>query len=302
LEFRELEAFVAVAQEGGFTRASEALSLTQPAITRQIAALEAEMRTRLVDRLGRRVALTAAGEAFLPYAARMLQMASEARQAVTDVAGGTAGRLSVGVSSTAATYILPPVLRRYRDAYPGVEMSVRTGPSAHTVDLVADNAVDLGIVMDFEDRSGIHVVTLGEYALCVVVYPGHPLASGGIRETSVADLAGQSVVLMQPGANLRRMTDKIFNAVAVQPVVSMELDNVESIKKMIAARLGISVLPQIAVDTEVAAGTLVALPLDGGIHRRQISAIYRDDKYISSGMRAFLKMLREGKLGVLPST
>ena len=291
---------MAVAQVGGFTKASEALSLTQPAITRQVASLEAEMRTRLVDRLGRRVALTAAGEALLPYATRMLQMAAEARQAVSDVAGGTAGRLSVGVSSTAATYILPPVLRRYRDAYPGVEMSVRTGPSAHTVDLVADNVVDLGIVMDFEERAGINVVTLGEYALAVVVYPGHPLAARGSHEASVADLSGQPMVLMQSGANLRRLTDRILDDGAIQPVVSMELDNVEAIKKMIAARLGISVLPQIAVDAEVAAGVLVALPLDGGIHRRQISAVYREDKYISSGMRAFLKILREGKLGAMP--
>lgn len=294
MELRQLEAFVAVATEGGFTRASEALSLTQPAITRQIGGLEAELKVRLLDRLGRRVALTAAGEAFLPYASRVLQMVTEARQAIVDVSGGIAGRLSVGVSSTAATYILPPILRRFHDSYPRVELSLRTGPSAHTVEVVAANIVDLGVVMDYEERPGIRVDVVGEYALAVVAHPGHALARRQDGGVVVADLAGEAAILMQPGANLRRMTDRIFAEGAVKPVVAMELDNVESIKKMIAARLGISILPQIAVDAEVSAGTLVSLPLDGGMHRRPIAAVYREDKYLSSAMTAFLAILRDG--------
>jgi DNA-binding transcriptional LysR family regulator len=294
MELRQLEAFVSVAAEGGFTRASEALSLTQPAITRQIGGLEAELKVRLLDRLGRRVALTAAGEAFLPYASRVLQLVAEARQAIADVSGGTAGRLSVGVSSTAATYILPPILRRFHDCYPRVELSLRTGPSAHTVDVVAANIVDLGLVMDYEERPGIHVDVVGEYALSVVVHPEHALTRRKDEGVAVADLAGEATILMQTGANLRRMTDRIYAEGAVKPVIAMELDNVESIKKMIAARLGISILPQIAVDAEVSQGTLVSLPLDGGLHRRPIAAVYREDKYLSSAMTAFLEILRGG--------
>jgi len=231
---------------------------------------------------------------------------------------------------------------------------VRTGPSDHIADLVAANGVDIGIVLDFEPRPGLHVDALGEYALSVVVYPEHPLAArsgehlpgrpseahprvppegrGRLAETpprvlpegeerssqhqasarftetgdivdeyshsteaglSVADLAGQTMVLMQVGTNLRGLTDRILDSGSVEPLVAMELDNVESIKKMIAARLGISVLPQIAVVSEVEWGTLVSLPLDGGMHRRQIAAVTRDDKYVSSAMKAFVRILRD---------
>lgn len=294
MELRQLEAFVAVAKEGGFTRASEILMLTQPAVTRQIAGLEAELRVRLIDRLGRRVALTAAGDVFLPYAITVLQAVAEAKVAVADVAGGAAGRLSVGVSSTAATYILPPILRRFHDAFPRVELSLRTGPSSHTVDLVASNAVDIGIAMDSEERPGIHFEPLAQYVLAVVVHPEHPLARDKNRGVTVNDLGGQPMVIMQEGTNLRSLTDRILSDGGVKAVVAMELDNVEAIKKMIAAQLGISILPQIAVADEVRSGVLRILPLDGGIHRRQISAVYRDDKYLSSAMAAFMDTVRDG--------
>src|SRR4051794_25233141 len=115
MELRQLRTFVRVAALGSFSRAAEELMLTQPAVTRQIAALERECRTRLLERLGRRVELTPAGEMLHRYAAQMLRLEDEAARAVSDVAAGVAGRLALGASSTTAAYVLPPLLRRYRE-------------------------------------------------------------------------------------------------------------------------------------------------------------------------------------------
>ena len=119
MELRQLETFVRVAELRSFTQAAELLYLTQPAVTRQVAALEAQLKTRLFDRLGRTVQLTAAGESLYRYAVEMLRLGREAERAVGDVVTGTAGRLAIGANSTTATYLLPPLLRQFRESYPG---------------------------------------------------------------------------------------------------------------------------------------------------------------------------------------
>jgi DNA-binding transcriptional LysR family regulator len=299
VELRQLETFARVAQLQSFTRAADELALTQPAVTRQIAALEQELHTRLLERMGRKVRLTAAGEALFAYAMEILRLTREAERAVADVVTGAAGRLAVGASSTTATYILPPLLRRFRETYPGVELSVHTGVSAQVVEMVVANAVDVGVVTGFREQSGLVEIPLADYATGVVVYPGHPLAqrAGHFDTTpqgvSAEELAGSPLILMEEGTNLRTYVDRLLSAAGVEERVTMELDNVEAIKKMIEARLGISLLPLISVQAEVAAGRLVALPLADvpGAHRR-IVAIHRHDKYLSAALKAFLALMK----------
>jgi len=299
MELRQIETFVAIATTGSFTRAADELSLTQPAVTRQIAALEIEMKTRLFDRLGRRVALTAAGNELLRYAVPMLRLASEARSAVADVRSGGAGRLAVGASSTAATYLLPPILRRFQELHPGVELSVRTGPSPHIAELVLSNAVDLGVVMDHSEQPDLTQIELAKYAIVVVASPKDPIAQhasqipGGEAGVGVETLAGSPLILMQHGASLRAYADTMLESHAVRANVSIVLDSVEAIKKMVEAGLGVSILPLMAVTGEVADGRLLALRLlDVPSAVQPIGLIHRDDKFLSSSMRAFSALLK----------
>ncbi len=298
MELRQLETFARVAALGSFTRAAEELALTQPAVTRQIAALERELHTRLLDRMGRRAQLTAAGEALYRYASEILRLTEEAQRAVADVAEGVAGRLAIGASSTAATYLLPPILSRFRDAYPGVELSVHTGYSAQIAELVAHNEVDAGVVMGSHATLGLVDVPLAESETVVVVYPDHPLAHKRSRGIRAADLDGSALILMEEGTMLRRYVDRLLSAAGVKEQVSMELDNVEAIKKMIEARLGISLLPRMALETEIESGRLVAMRLeDVPDARRPICLLHRRDKYLSSGLKAFIATLKDAMKG-----
>lgn len=293
MELRHLDTFVTVARQAGFTRAAEELSLTQPAVTRQIASLEAELHTRLLERLGRRVELTAAGQALYGYAVEILRLAREAERAVGDVTQGVGGRLAVGANSTTATYILPPLLRRFREQHAGVDLSVHTGVSARVVEMVVSNEVDVGVVTSYEAQSGLVALPLTEYATGVVVYPEHPFALRG-EAVPTADLQGSPLILMEEGTNLRATVDRLLSSAGVAEQVTMELDNVEAIKKMIEARLGISLLPLVSVEAEVAAGRLTALPLaDVPTAQRRVAAIHRHDKYLSAALRAFLSLLQD---------
>ena len=297
MELRQLETFVRVAELRSFTQAAEVLYLTQPAVTRQIAALETQLKTRLFDRLGRTIQLTAAGESLYRYAVEMLRLGREAERAVGDVVTGTAGRLAIGANSTTATYLLPPLLRRFREDYPGVELSLHTGVSARVVEMVLTNEVDIGLATGVAEQPGLVVIPLSEHGTSIVVYPDHPLAEKSKQEGGVgvraAELAGSPLILMEAGTNLRTDVDRLLAAAGIEERITMELDNVEAIKKMIEARLGISLLPLVSVAAEVDSGRLIALPLidEPNIHRR-IAALHRRDKYLPTALKSFLALLR----------
>ncbi len=294
MELRQLETFEYVARMRSFTKAAEALSLTQPAVTRQIAALEAELHTRLLERMGRRIDLTASGVVLMRYTTEILRLSKEAVRAVADVSSGDTGKLSIGASNTTSTYILPSFLRVFHEAYPGVDLSVHTGASARITEMVLMNEVDIGFVTGVEKLGDLIEIPLASYTSGVVLYPEHPLAkrsaSQGVR---AEELAGSRFILMEEGTNLRTHVDKLLSPAGVVEQVAMELDNVEAIKKMIEARLGISLLPLTAVELEAQAGRLVALPLtDVPDSTRTISAIHRKDKYLGKALSVFINMLR----------
>ena len=290
MELHQLESFEAVVACGSFTRAAEALHLTQPAVTRQIAALEKELRAPLFDRLGRTVQMTTAGEALHRYAESIVRLAREARQAVFDIESGGTGRIAVGASSTLATYMLPSQLRRFRESHPCVEIAVHTGVSARILGMVRANEADVGLVTGEVHDRVLTATALADYETVVVVPPSHPLAARS--SISASELAGSPLILMETGTNLRTYVDGLLNAAGVEEQVTMELDNVEAIKRMIEAELGLSMLPEVSVSAEVAAGRLVALKLTGVPHaRRRIRLVHRRDKYLSTALRAFMHLL-----------
>jgi DNA-binding transcriptional LysR family regulator len=300
MEFAQIEAFLAVARTQNFTRAAESLFLTQPAVTRQIASLEEELKTRLFDRLGRGTRLTAAGTVFLEYAERTIQLREESKIAIRELEAGTAGHLQIGASSTLATYVLPPLLKAFREAHPGVELSISTGVSTRVREFVRTGKVDIGLVTtespDAEERDPrLHREALQRFTTCIVVPTGHPLV-GEPTPISVAALTPWPLVLMETGTNLRTYSDHLLSeagSAAQIPQITMEFDNVEAIKRMIEAGLGISLLPEISVQSEVKSGRLVALPLAGEQERgRQMALLYRKDTYQTTALKNFIVLLK----------
>ncbi len=280
MELFQLRSFLQVAEEGSITRASEALYLTQPAVTQHVRALERELGAPLFDRTGRGVQLTEAGFVLRDYARRSLAALGECREAILDLESGATGRLAIGAGVTTCIFNLPGPLREFGQANPAVDLVVRTGRSREVAQWVLGREIHLGLVTSPVERQELTSVELFSEEIVLVGPPEHgvPIEKG--------------LILFPHGSGFR---DYIDRALAGTPfVVKMETDSVEAIKSFVRAGLGVSLLPLSSVEVEIRAGQLMRLDTDGLPQlTRATSVIYRTDRYLTSAARKFIQLLCE---------
>jgi DNA-binding transcriptional LysR family regulator len=286
----QLEAFVEVVRRGSVTGAAHALYVTQPALTARLNALERDVGTPLLVRRRGGVRLTEAGRAFLPYAERALQAVAEGRLVLTEVARGLAGHVTICASPIVSTYALPTILRRFSETHPGVQVAVRTGHSEEMIELVKRDEVALGLLRAFDDPE-VEQFTLYEDELVLVVHAGH--ACGDV--VRLADLREEHFVLFDRASSYHELTNAMFLEAGIVPRSVMELDNVDSAKKMVELGLGVAFLPHVAVADEVRSGRLRLVGVaDRRPPRRPIVAVRRRDASEALGASgAFLGLLRQ---------
>ncbi|MCC6178581.1 MAG: LysR family transcriptional regulator [Chloroflexi bacterium] len=287
---KQIEAFVEVVRRGTVSRAADALGITQPALTARLHAIERELGQPLFARSGRGVRLTDAGRVFCPHAERALAAVADGRRAVDDLGSGRAGKLILGATPSVSSYVLPRVLKRYREEHPGVELTLRTGHSEQVVELVAAEAVDLAIVRDLH-HDDLEVTPLYDDELSLVTHPGHPFALRG--STTLSEVVAGGLLVFDRASSYFELTHALFTEAGVPVRILMELDNFEAAKRMIEEGLGVALLPKIAVARELELGQLASVPIDdaGPIHRRMV-AIRRADAGPPGGIvGAFLDLL-----------
>jgi DNA-binding transcriptional LysR family regulator len=291
MELYQLRSFLRVAAEGSFTRAGEALHLSQPAVTQHVGALERELGTALFERTGRGVRLTPAGEALAQAARGSLALLEEGRQRIADLSAGLSGRLLLGAGVTTSVFQLPGWLRAFREAYPGIEVVVRTGRSREVATLALDREIDLGIVTSPVGHEELVARPLYDEAIHLVAPPGDPLAG---REVPLAKLERAPLILFSRGSGFRDYLDRSLSVAGVVPRVKMESDSVEAIKSFVAVGLGLSFLPAAAVAGEIDTGALALLRVrDLPPLSRTTSVLYRRDRILGPGARGFLTVLEE---------
>jgi DNA-binding transcriptional LysR family regulator len=286
----QLQAFVEVARRGSVTRAAEALHVTQPALTARLNALERAVGTKLLVRRRGGVRTTEAGDAFLPYAERALQAVADGRAALTALARGEAGRVSVGASPAVSTYTLPTIIKRFTDRHPGVQVTVRTGHSEEMLELIKRDEIAVGLLRAFNDPE-IEQFTLYEDELVLVVHPDHPVGD----RVRLADLGDEQFVMFDPASSYHELTSAIFLEAGIVPRGVMEVDNTDSVKKMVEQGLGVAFLPNVSVADEVRNGRLRIVAVEDRVPpRRPIVAVRRRDAGEPGGATAaFLELLRE---------
>ncbi|MEO6198278.1 MAG: LysR family transcriptional regulator [Dehalococcoidia bacterium] len=291
MDFGQIEAFVQVAGNRSFSRAAEVLQLTQPSITARIQALEREMGEELFERGGRGVGLTDAGRIFLPYADRILQSLQEAKDAVEEVRHVQAGSLRVGAAITISTYVLPGILHRFTQEFPGVDVVVRTGRSEQMLNMLLTDEVQVAIVRTLAGPD-LDEVTLYEDHIVLVAYPDHTFAR--TRRATIAEAAREPIVLFDRGSSYYGMIHDLFRKASVIPNVAMELDSLEATKRMVEEGMGVALVPRVTAERELAAGTLVEVELtDIPPIRRPISLIVRRNRKRSRTVQAFVDMMTE---------
>jgi DNA-binding transcriptional LysR family regulator len=291
MEIRQLEIFRALATELNFTRAAERVHCVQSNVTTQIRALETELGVPLFERLGRKVRLSDAGQRMLPYADQVLRLLKDAQSIATD-SHEPSGRLSVASPESIVTYRLPPVLRRFQQKFPQVELSFSPLFSALVPQQIARGELDFAFLIgDLIEQGNLVIEDLAPEAMALIASSKHPLA--GRESIRADDVCNETFLLTEHGCAYRV---RFENALAAEGVVLrnvLEFDSVEAIKQCVALGMGLAVLPRITLGAELAKGSLVSLPWAGRDLTMATQVVWHKQKWISPAMAAFLKVVRE---------
>ena len=286
MDIATLQAFVAVAESGSFSEASERLFLTQPAISKRIAQLESELTTRLFDRIGRGINLTESGQALLPRARHILLEVEDSRRVISNLSGQVGGRLRIGTSHHIGLHRLPPVLRRFSATFPEVELDLHFMDSEEACRAVLHGDLELGVVtLPLESPAELNTRLVWPDPLDFIVNPQHPLATDS-KAMSPARLCEHAAILPAPGTYTREVIEQAFQPLGLSIPIRMATNYLETIKMMVSVGLGWSVLPRTMLSTDLQALNVSDIHLS-----RRLGAVWHGGRTLSNAAQAMLDCL-----------
>ncbi len=284
-----LSAFIEVAEAGSFSRAATRLHLSQPAVSKRIAALEAQSGATLFDRIGRAIRLTEAGRTLLPYARRSLAEIEDAGRALSRLAGSVSGRLSIGTSHHIGLHRLPAVLRDFTQRYPDVDLDLHFMDSEEACHAVEQGKLELGVVtLPLEPIARLEQKLIWPDPMAFVVAADHPLA--GRRRLKLADIARYPALLPDEKTYTHRIVQAALRQHGVSPRVRLATNYLETLKMLVGIGLGWSVLPLSMLDASLRPLHVPALKL-----RRELGWVRHRERTLSGPARALLGLLGEQK-------
>jgi len=290
---RRLQVFHAVAKRLSFTKAAEALFMTQPAVTFQIKQLEEHFNARLFDRGHGRISLTPAGQLVLEYAERILSLSAELETRLKEMTGEVGGPLLVGASTTLAEFLLPAVLGEFKLRYPKVLPRLTVANSEAVENRVAEHTLDIGFVETPTHLANVVTEACCEDELQAVCAPSHPLAQ--LRFATPKQLAHYPFLRREAGSGTREVIDDYFERAGIAPAslnVVMEAGSPEALKELAATGLGFTIISRAAVAKETRLGRLVRVPLNPRL-TRHFSVVYPREKFRSRLVNTFVQFAKE---------
>jgi LysR family transcriptional regulator, low CO2-responsive transcriptional regulator len=287
MDFDQLETFLEVARLSSFSRAAERRFRTQPAISSQIRALEEEVGAKLLDRSGGKVAMTAAGKVFQKYAEENLEQRRIMLVALAEMHRVPRGEIVVSANEGTCLHILPEVFAEFKRQYPSVGVGVKRLEHNKILEAIIDNSCDFGVVsMPVPDRR-LTVVPIHRDELIVITPPHHPLAAK--KKAMVAEVVQYPLLLPKVGRT-RDTLETLFHEHRLKPIISMELDSSELLKRFVAADVGIGFIPRSHVVEDLQAKALAALVLADASIQRELALVFRKDKALSRAALAFIEI------------
>ncbi len=289
MELRHLRYFLAVAAAQNFTKASEALHVSQPSLSVQIKNLEEELGTRLFDRLGRTIALTQAGSLFRDHAERALREVEQAAQLIRELDGAQRGRLIVGTLATVNSYLIPPLVSQFKQRFPAVHLQVHSQPSAEIVAGLLTNRLDLGLCLLPVPQDQLTTIPLFDERLVLVAPAQHRLAQSRLR---MRDLGGLPLVLMPADYCLRKMVEEECALAGVTTQVVLEMTSPEGILQAVTEGAGLTILPELYVRQRLVRSKLRMIDLYDPVPRHAVGLAYRFNRYQNLAAKEFGALCR----------
>jgi LysR family cyn operon transcriptional activator len=287
---RHIRYFMAVAEHGNFTRAAEWLHVSQPTLSQQIQQLEDTLGARLLDRSGRAVRLTDAGEAYLHHARRALQELEAGKRAIHDVGELNRGELRLAMTPTFTSYLAGPLLERYNALYPGIRVSVAEMTQDRIEALLARGDLDIGIAFAEPRSADIEGRSLFVETLALVVGKSHPCA-GRRRPLTAEEIGNEALVLLSGDFATRHHIDQYCEQHGIRPRIAIEANSISGIIEIVqrSSRLA-TVLPE-AIAREHAG--LCPVALRTALPQRTVAVLQRKDAYRTAASRAFLALVSD---------
>jgi DNA-binding transcriptional LysR family regulator len=287
MDLSQLEVFLTVAREGRFSRAAEKLFRTQSAVSQSIHKLEGELGEPLFDRSSREGLLTDAGRVLQEYAERLLNLRSNAHEALAELRELHKGNLAIAANELTALYLLP-VLGEFRRLHPGIKIKVQRSLGSRIPDDVLRHTSELGVLTYDPEDPQLHSAVVYQDELVFVVPAGHPLASEG--QVSIRQLGAESFAAHNVTSPYRDKVIQAFKRHKTPLHMDIELPTLQAIKQFVAMGNGVAFLPEISVESELARGELVHIPVRELRLHRKLRLIYRKPAGLSHAARAFLKV------------
>lgn len=285
----QLSVFRTVARCLSYTKAAEALYLSQPAVSQQVKALEQVLGLPLFARSGRGIMLTPAGQEFQRHIERLLDLFAETAPVVQEIRALERGELQVGASNSAGTYVVPPLLGAFHARYPRIHVTLTVSNRRSIEELLVNRELDM-VVMSLVEREEHFVVEfLMAYELVVVAAPSHHLAKHSALR--LRDLQPETFLLREKDSGTRLDTEHHFEHLGVPLRASLELGSIEAIKEGVAADLGVAVLPWDAVSFEISSGDLITLDVEGFPLERHWHLVHLRGRRLSLAAQAFRELL-----------
>ena len=293
MDTRQLAAFCAVVERRSFSQAAEQLGVTQPAVSLQIRSLEKRLGVQLLDRSGRRVEPTEAGQRLYRSAQRLLALEEQLLVELGDEAeGDLAGRLEIGASTGPGGTVLPVVLCEFQRRHPGVHVALSVSDTQRVIEQVARRELELGVVGAQRRHRGVVFEPFFRDEVVLAVPRGHRFAN---RSVTLAELTGEPLVLMQEGAGVRQVIDEELRAAGVRLRdldVPLELGLQESARSAVVGGFGVTFISRSAIEADLAAGTVATARVEGLEPSREISLVRSSGRAETRVAQAFVSFAR----------
>lgn len=293
MEDHKLKVFCTVAETRSFSKTSEIIHLTQPAVSLQIQALEEIYETKLFDRSSSTVSLTPAGEVLYKYAKEILTLYSSAEKVIGEITGLVKGSISIGASSTIGNYLLPGVITDFKKTHLKIKLHLLVGNTKRIVELLNSGSIDLGLVEGEVSRQKMIVEKLIPDELLLIVPSYHPWSKK--KEISISELTKEPFIFREGGSGTRQMIEKFLSRHGISPQdmrISMVLGSTEAIKAAVENGLGVSIISRWAARKELRYGSLYFLRIKEEKVLREFSLIFSKNSVSSHAVDEFLTYLK----------
>ncbi len=286
---RQLEVFLAVARTQNISRAAEALSMSQSAVSGSLADLEHHFDVKLFDRIGKRIQLNEFGKALRPKAQSLIEQAQDLENSLRN--HSDIGRLQLGATLTIGNYLAVELMAKFMREQPGAQITLEVANTADIIHKVANFELDVALIEGETPHPDLEISAWHEDELCVFCAPTHPLAQK--KRLMDDDLLGATWILRESGSGTRQTFNRAMYGILSDLNVMLELQHTEAIKRAVSAGLGLGCISRVALQESFDRGSLVPLEVPGRDFRRNFYFVVHKQKYRSAGIQRWLSLCKE---------